>query len=99
MVHNNNVITVNFGNDVMTTRIDGTQYRKLIDFDLDCSMAVSSKQKVRITGTPASFDGTALAGGISGLGIALYNGDTRLNLGSWLNFTDPNHTQALRRPY
>lgn len=90
VVNNNNVITVNFGNEVMTTRIDGTQYRKPIDFDLDCSMAVSSKQKVRITGTPASFDSTALAGGKSGLGIALYNGDTRLNLGSWLNFTDPN---------
>ncbi|NCB59542.1 MAG: hypothetical protein EOM46_19130, partial [Gammaproteobacteria bacterium] len=71
VVHNNNVITVNFGNEVMTTRIDGTQYRKLIDFDLDCSMAVSSKQKVRITGTAASFDSTALAGGQSGLGIAL----------------------------
>ncbi|WP_316507411.1 fimbrial protein [Klebsiella oxytoca] len=52
VVNNNNVITVNFGNEVMTTRIDGTQYRKPIDFDLDCSMAVSSKQKVRITGTP-----------------------------------------------
>lgn len=98
VVHNNNVITVNFGDEVMTTRIDGTQYRKLIDFDLDCSMAASSKQKVRITGTPASFDSTALAGGKSGRGIALYNGDTRLNLGSWLNFTDPNIPRLYAAP-
>lgn len=90
VVHNNNVITVNFGNEVMTTRIDGAQYRKLIDFDLDCSMAVSSSQKVRISGTQAGFDSTALAGGKTGLGIALYNGNTRLNVGSWVNFTDPN---------
>ncbi|QGN36344.1 fimbrial protein [Klebsiella oxytoca] len=90
VVNNNKVITVDFGNEVMTTRLDGTQYRKLIDFDLDCSMAASSKQKIRITGASANFDSTVLAGGKTGLGIALYNGNTRLNVGTWVDFTDPN---------
>lgn len=98
VVNNDEVITVNFGNEVMTTRIDGSQYRMPITFDLDCSMAVSSNQKVRISGTTASFDSTALAGGQTGLGIALYNGSNRLNVGTWVNFTDPNVPQLYAAP-
>ncbi|WP_058912150.1 fimbrial protein [Entomohabitans teleogrylli] len=98
VVNEDKVITVNFGDEVMTTRVDGTQYRKPITFDLDCSMAASSNQKVRISGTVASFDGTALAGGKTGLGIALYNGNNRLNVGDWVNFTNPNVPQLYAVP-
>lgn len=89
VVNNDNVITVNFGNEIMTTRVDGSD-RKSIEYELDCSNAVSSRQKIRISGTVASFDSTALDGGKTGLGIALYNGNTRLTPGTWVNFSDPN---------
>ncbi|WP_058914530.1 fimbrial protein, partial [Entomohabitans teleogrylli] len=89
VVNNDNMITVNFGNEIMTTRVDGSD-KKPIEYELDCSNAVSSSQKVRISGTVASFDPTALAGGKTGLGIALYNGNTRLTPGTWVNFIDPN---------
>lgn len=84
-------VVVDFGNEVMTTRIDGSAYRQRIPVDLDCSAALSSKQKLRITGTPAGFDALALSGGSAqaGFGIALYEGSGRYTPGEWLPFTDP----------
>ncbi|WP_121500745.1 fimbrial protein [Entomohabitans teleogrylli] len=80
------IISVDFG-DVMTTRIDGENYKREIDFTLDCQQAVNNALKLRITGTPASFDPSALAGGKTGFGIAFLHGTQRLALGSWLNFS------------
>ena len=84
-------VVVDFGNEVMTTRIDGTQYKQRIPVDLDCSEALSSKQKLRITGSPAAFDALAIAGGNAqtGFGIALFEGGKRYTPGDWLNFENP----------
>lgn len=90
VVNGGQKIQVDFGNDVMTTRIDGSEYKQRIDFTLDCSAATSSHQKVRITGTAAGFDAQALSGDIPGFGIALYHGQNRYTLGEWLSFTEPN---------
>lgn len=89
IVNGGNQIVVDFGNEVMTTRIDGTAYKERIAFTLDCSEAIDTKQKVRITGTTAGFDTQALAGNQSGFGIALYQGAVRYTPGEWLAFTDP----------
>ncbi|TQI79104.1 type 1 fimbria pilin [Serratia fonticola] len=84
--NNGAIIDVDFG-DVMTTRIDGENYKKNIDFTLDCAQAVNNALKLRITGPAASFDTSALAGGKTGLGIALLQGTQRLRPGTWLNFS------------
>lgn len=84
-------VVVDFGNEVMTTRINGTEYRQRIPVELDCNEAVSTKQKLRIIGSPAGFDARVIAGGNAqvGFGIALYKGDTRYMPGEWLQYTDP----------
>jgi type 1 fimbria pilin len=89
VVNNNENIVVDFGNEVMTTRVDGSNYREKVLFTLDCSEALSSKQKVRISGTTTGFDSQALATSQNGLAIAIYNGATRYTPGEWVNFTDP----------
>lgn len=89
VVNGGNKIVVDFGNEVMTTRIDGIAYKERIAFTLDCSEALDSKQKVRITGTTAGFDTQALAGNQTGFGVAIYNGAERYTPGEWLPFTDP----------
>ncbi|HGM5490597.1 TPA: fimbrial protein [Serratia fonticola] len=84
--NNGAIIDVDFG-DVMTTRIDGENYKKNIDFTLNCAQAVNNALKLRITGDVASFDNSVLAGGKTGLGIALLQGTQRLRPGTWLNFS------------
>ncbi|WP_318373706.1 fimbrial protein [Enterobacter sp.] len=88
-VNGNELIVVDFGNDVMTTRIDGTNYRQMVRFTVDCSAATSLLQKVRISGTPAAFDNNLLAGDRSGFGFAFYHGAALMPLDSAVSFTAP----------
>ncbi|WP_421356686.1 fimbrial protein [Pseudocitrobacter faecalis] len=92
IINGGNNIVVDFGNELMTTRIDGQEYRQKIEFTLDCSVALSSKQKVRINGATVSagFNSAVLKTEKNGLGIALYSGDSRYSPGTWITFTDPN---------
>ncbi|WP_421512476.1 fimbrial protein (plasmid) [Enterobacter sp. JS8-1] len=89
VVNGGEPIVVDFGNEVMTTRIDGVTYKKDINFTLDCSEAISRKQKIRISGSTATFDTKALSAGQPGFAIALYQGTERYTPGEWLLFTDP----------
>ncbi|MDM3379284.1 fimbrial protein [Citrobacter sp. Cb003] len=90
VINENKMIKVNFGSDIMTTRIDGVNYKKPIDFGLDCSQAASNSQKLRIRGDTALFDNSVLYGNKTGLGIAIYNGSVKLPIDQWVNFTMPN---------
>ncbi|MEB6534945.1 fimbrial protein [Pantoea stewartii] len=84
-------IIVDFGDELMTTRIDSEHYRKKIEFTLDCSSATNSKQRVRISGdTSASgFNGEVLATPKAGLGIAIYHDNVRYSPGEWIDFNAP----------
>lgn len=87
VVNGGQQVVVDFGDEVMTTRIDGSRYKQRIAFTADCDVAVSSLQKVRIEGSAAGFDPTVLDGNLPGFGIALYHGDTRYTPGDWLGFS------------
>lgn len=81
-------VVVDFGDEMMTTRVDGTQYRTKIDFTLDCTDALSSEQKLRISGASVTTtDGEALSTPLTGLGLALYHGGTRYTPGEWIAFS------------
>lgn len=84
-------IDVDFGNNLITTEIDGVHYRQRLNWTLDCRDNPSNSMRLRLTGSGATFDGTALATNMNGLGIRLSQGasNTTLNLNSWLNFTYP----------
>ncbi|RDL18795.1 fimbrial protein [Serratia fonticola] len=89
-INNNQTIWVDFGDEVMTTRIDGVNYKQTISYSLSCDIQKSNDLKMRIQGGPAGF-GTGLLGTNKGdLGIALYYGTQRLNINTWFNYTYPN---------
>ncbi|MFV8987814.1 fimbrial protein [Serratia fonticola] len=88
-INNNQTIWVDFGDEVMTTRIDGVNYKQTISYSLSCDIQKSNDLKMRIQGGPAGF-GTGLLGTNNGdLGIALYYGTQRLNINTWFNYTYP----------
>lgn len=89
VINDNQAITVEFG-DVMTTRVDGSNYRMPVNYTLDCKDAPTTAMKLQVQGTGASFDGTLLQTSNAALGIQLQNGASPLPVNSWLNFTYPN---------
>lgn len=91
IINNDTPIDLDFGDNLLTTRIDGVHYRQRLNWTLVCSDNPSNSMHLRITGSGASFDATALATNVHGLGIRFSQGaaNTTLNLNDWLDFTYP----------
>ncbi|WAZ11796.1 fimbrial protein [Serratia marcescens] len=87
-INDDRPIEVDFG-DVMTTRVDGNNYKMPVNYALSCSDTAPNAMKLQVNGNGASFDGTVLRTNKTGLGIELRQGDNKLAVNSWLNFTYP----------
>lgn len=88
VINNGRPIEVDFGNNVMTTRVDGNNYMKSVDYTLECDSGFSNAMKMQIQGTAASNNG--LSTNKSDLAIAFLNNGVALPLNTWFNFTWPN---------
>ncbi|OQV36223.1 fimbrial protein [Serratia marcescens] len=88
-INDDRPIEVDFG-DVMTTRVEGDNYRMPVNYTLSCTEASSNAMRLQVQGNGASFDGSVLRTNKTGLGIRLQQGDSKLAVNSWLNFTYPN---------
>ncbi|HAT2878025.1 fimbrial protein [Serratia marcescens] len=88
VINDNKPIEVNFG-EILTTRIDGINYRQQVRYTLNCPGAGSNAMKLQVHGTGASFDSTVLGTNKNGLGIALLLDDNKVAINNWLNFTYP----------
>nr|WP_261803117.1 fimbrial protein [Serratia nematodiphila] len=97
VINDNRPIDVEFG-DVMTTRVDGNNYRMPVNYTLDCKDAPSSAMKLQVQGTGASFDGALLKTSNATLGIKLQHGAAPLPVNTWLNFTYPNKPELWAVP-
>ncbi|MBC3219748.1 fimbrial protein [Serratia fonticola] len=89
-INDNNLIEVNFGNDVMTTRIDGEYKRRPIAYTLKCQGGASNAVRMRVDGLGAAFDGEVLKTNKTDFGIELLSNGKRLPINGWLNFSYPN---------
>lgn len=90
VINNNQTIEVNFG-DVMTNRVDGSNYEQALNYTLSCTGNASNALKMQLVGTQAGsgFASNVLQTDAAGLGIALKNGGSAMALNSWTNFTYP----------
>lgn len=90
VINNNQTIEVNFGN-VMTNRVDGSNYEQTLYYTLSCTGNSSNALKMQIVGTQAGsgFTSNVLQTDAAGLGIALKSGGSAMPLNSWTNFTYP----------
>lgn len=89
VINDSRPIEVEFG-DVMTTRVDGANYKMPINYTLSCTGGTSNAMKLQIKGNGAAFDATALRTNKPGLGIELRQGDSKLVVNNWLAFSYPN---------
>ncbi|WP_447872339.1 fimbrial protein [Serratia fonticola] len=85
-INNNNLIEVNFGNDVMTTRVDGDYKKMPIVYSVQCKGGASNAVRMLIDGDGATFDGQVLGTGKTDFGIALLSNGSRMPINTWLDF-------------
>ncbi|MFK3843845.1 MULTISPECIES: fimbrial protein [Serratia] len=97
IINDERPIVVEFG-EVMTTRVDGSNYRLPVTYTLDCKDAPSNAMKLQVQGAGADFDVEVLQTNQAGLGIELQQGDSKLPVNSWLNFTYPNKPELWAVP-
>lgn len=90
VINGNKPIMVDFGNTIETGKVNGSNYIKEVDYEIDCKNNVTNALRMKISGQTASFDSKSLKTDNSNLGVALYNGDTRLTVNEAFNFTWPN---------
>lgn len=92
IINNGNLIDVNFG-EVMSTRIDGTAYKKEVQYTIECHKMPTNTMKMSIQGGKANFDTQSLSTNIDGLGIAILYNNRKLPVGQTVNFIYPNAQQ------
>lgn len=97
-INGNKPIVVDFGNSVETGKVNGTNYLKEVIYDISCKNNTTNALKMKISGLTASFDNKALKTNKPNLGIALYNGTTRVGINEGFNFTWPNKPQLKAVP-
>lgn len=88
VINDGRPIEVDFGSDVITTRIDGSNYKKTVDYSLSCEGASANVMKMQIKGGAAS-GGKWLSTNKTGLAIAFLNQGVSLPVNTWFNFTWP----------
>lgn len=96
-INGNRPIEVEFG-DVITTRVDGTHYRKPLSYTLVCDAGARNAMQLQVTGTGAAFDNKILQTNNNGLGIKLMRGETPLSVNTWVPFTYPNKPELWAIP-
>lgn len=97
VINDDRPIDVEFG-DVMTTRVDGDNYKMPVNYTLSCTGGTTNAMKLQVKGTGAAFDATVLRTNQTGLGIELRQGDSKLAVNDWLNFTYPNKPELWAVP-
>ncbi|OKP49506.1 exotoxin [Serratia marcescens] len=86
VINGSKPIDVDFGPDVMITRLDGNHYRTPIDYTLTCNELAKNAMRLQIAGAVAGFDSQLLQTDVNGLGIALLFDGVRLAPNTWQNF-------------
>lgn len=90
-INGNGLIEVPFGEDVMTTKVDGNYKKRQVPYSLECKEGSPKMMKMWVGGTGAVFDSRVLSTNRTDLGIALLSGGNPLPINSWVNFTYPNY--------
>ncbi|MEG2734527.1 MAG: fimbrial protein [Hafnia sp.] len=85
VINGNRPIEVEFG-DVMTTQVDGYNYKMPIEYTLSCSGTLPYALTLQLKGTGSEFDATVLMTDKAGLGIKLLQGSEQVAVNSTLVF-------------
>ena len=89
IIHGESTLNVPFGDDLMTTRIDGVSYKRVVPYTVTCGPQPSNDMRLILQGGGAGFDSTLLSTSNSNLGVKLLINGVSWKLNSSVNFTYP----------
>ena len=78
VINAGSTLDVPFGDNLITTRIDGIEYRRGVPYTVTCTGGSSNAMTLKLTGSAASFDAQVLGTNKTDLGIKLF-----INGGAW----------------
>lgn len=84
-VNGSSPIRVDFGNNIVSSEIDGENYIKDINYTLRCSGLSKNILRFKMSGT-SGFDSRYLDTNKTGLGIVFYMGGRLMPLNEWQSF-------------
>ncbi|VEI15219.1 Minor fimbrial protein prsF precursor [Serratia plymuthica] len=88
-INGDQTIDVDFGSELLTTQIDGSNYIKTVDYSLECKDNTSNAMKLKVQGSATTYDASALQTNMADLGVALKANGNPLTINNWVKFTYP----------
>ncbi|WP_448654308.1 fimbrial protein [Pseudomonas fluorescens] len=90
VINSGSTLDVPFGNDLLTSRIDGVNYRRGVPYTVICDAPYSNALTLELKGTGAAFDSRVLSTRKTDLGVKLFVNGADWPLNTAVNFTHPN---------
>jgi type 1 fimbria pilin len=90
VINGGSTLDVPFGNDLLTSRVDGVNYRRNVPYTVTCDSPFSNALTLELKGTVASFDSRVLSTRKADLGVKLFVNGADWPLNTAVNFTYPN---------
>ncbi|MEX2942710.1 fimbrial protein [Serratia fonticola] len=98
-INDDNRIEVNFGERVGINKVDGVNYRQMMNYQITCQQAASGSWALTLSlnGSAAGFDSEALLTDKANLGIRVYQNDQPFTPNSTLkiDLTNPPRLEAV----
>ncbi|MDY7535217.1 fimbrial protein [Pseudomonas sp. Bout1] len=90
VINGGSTLNVPFGNDLLTSRIDGINYRRDVPYTVRCDSPFSNAMTLELKGAGASFDSNVLSTPKTDLGVKLFVNGADWPLNTPVRFTHPN---------
>lgn len=90
VINSGSTLNVPFGNDLLTSRIDGVNYRRNVPYTVRCDSPFSNALTLELKGTGAAFDNRVLVTRKADLRVKLFVNGADWPLNTAVNFTYPN---------
>lgn len=89
VINGGKTLNVPFGNDLLTTRVDGVNYRREVPYSVTCTGQTSNDMTLKLQGAGAAFDASILTTSHRDLGIQLFINGAAWTLNTTTKFTYP----------
>ena len=96
VVNNNQQIDINFGDDVIITKIDGYYKKMPVVYSVECKGGMSTPQ-IAISGIGASFDANMLKTNNDDLAVAFMQENMPFPINQWASFNATSKLTAVLR--
>ncbi|WP_145569434.1 fimbrial protein [Yersinia mollaretii] len=86
-------INVDFGDSVVTTKVDGINYKRPVDYTMTCNEGTIAVLRMQVKGSSSGFDTALLLTSVSDLGIQIIKDGEKIGVNEWFYFFNETQPQ------